>query len=123
MILRLVGVQLDSGLLSQGSGDPSSGLVRSVRAIIGQAISNGAGETIAWTDRQNKPNLQGTVAQDGQSEQWPSLMDADDTSDTANANSAGASSGWNGLDAAAKYMFYTSIFAVLPHSYLLNVFA
>jgi hypothetical protein len=89
--------------------------------MIGQAISDRGGRSIAWTAPQNQVNLLGTVARDGQNEQSPSPVDADETSETA--NSAGASSAWNGLDAAAKYMLYASMFAVLPHPYLLNVFA
>lgn len=119
MTLGLVGVQLDSRLLSQGLGDPSSCLVLSVRAMIGQGISNRRGRSIAWTGRQNQANLPGTVARDN--EQWPSLIDADTPSGTANL--AGASSGWHALDPAAKYMFYSFLFAAPPHPYWLNVFA
>jgi hypothetical protein len=104
MILRLVGAQLDSGLPSQGSGTPS-GLVRSVRVFIGQAVRD-----------------RGTIA--SISRQGPSLIDAGDANDTSDAgNSEGVSSGWSNLDTAAKYLFYASLLAAPLHPHLLNVFA
>jgi hypothetical protein len=120
MILRLVGTQLDSKLLSQGSGGPSWGLVRSVHVVIGKAVSDRGGGNISWTPRQNPANWQGNVSEDGQD-----LQCLDFTSDDPGSSddSSRILAGWNTLDIAAKYTLYASIFAAPPRPFLLNVFA
>jgi hypothetical protein len=121
MILRLVGAQVDSRLLLQAPGDLSPDLVRSVRVFIGQTISNRGLRTIVSTPRNGRTNWQESLSLDGQNEQEPSLLDADDLSDAG--NSSRVSSDWNHLDASEKYTAYASIFVARPQPYLLNVFA
>src|ERR1700685_790608 len=93
MILRLVGAQVDSRLLLQAPGDLSPDLVRSVRVFIGQTISNRGLRTIVSTPRNGRTNWQERLSLDGQNEQEPSLLDADDLSDAG--NSSRVSSDWN----------------------------
>lgn len=129
MILRLVGAQLDSRLLSQGSVDPGSVLVRSVQVFIGQEDSSRGSASLASIPRwQRRANSQGRVSQSGRSQPYTSSMDADEAGDSGNSAPVSSSwnnldTAWNSLDTATRYMFYASLFAVPSRPYLLNLFA
>ena len=115
MTARMIGAQLDSSLLLQRSNDLSASVTRSVRVIIRQSLPDPNGRRAGWTSRQSQVDWQGSPTQEGQDRSGPGVINAGYT--------APPISGWNALDAAARYMFYAVMLAQPLSACSLNVFA
>ena len=114
MTTTIIGAQLDSNLLLQRSNDLSASVTRSIRVIIRQSPPDRNGRRAGWTSRPSQVDWQGSLTQDGQDRTGPGVINAGYT--------APAISGWNALDAAARYMFYAVMLAQPLSPCSLNVF-